>query len=153
MRSRKTLAPFTVGLAFALAMTACSKSTSDQGAGDGTGGTARTVRIKALDALRFEPASVTVTVGETVRFVVTNTGSTKHEFFVGDEAAQMAHEEEMGMGASMGPSDMRMAALELAAGETKETTVTFDEAGSILYGCHEPGHYEGGMVGTIAVAS
>lgn len=34
-------------------------------------------------------------------------------------------------------------------GETQEVTVTFDRAGTILYGCHVPGHYAAGMVGTL----
>ena len=37
-------------------------------------------------------------------------------------------------------------------GERGETTHTFgDEAGEVLIGCHQPGHYEGGMVATIDV--
>jgi uncharacterized cupredoxin-like copper-binding protein len=39
----------------------------------------------------------------------------------------------------------------VAPGETEEITWTFTDAGGTLYGCHEPGHYEGGMVGSIEV--
>lgn len=150
MDSKRSLAIIAVGLAIALALAACSRA-SDGGTGSGTNGSVRTIRIEALDTLRFEPDSVTVRAGEKVRFVVTNVGHTNHDFFVGDEEAQMMHEEEMESG--MGHGDMGMAALELAPGETKETTVTFDEAATLLYGCHEPGHYPGGMVGTIIVGT
>jgi len=39
----------------------------------------------------------------------------------------------------------------LDPGQTKETTWTFTAAGELLYGCHQPGHYGAGMVGTITV--
>jgi uncharacterized cupredoxin-like copper-binding protein len=149
MFSRKIVPIIAAGLISALALGACSESAPDQGAG----GSVRTIEIQALDTLRFDPNSVTVKVGERVRFVVTNPGHTQHEFILGDEEVQMAHEEEMAMGGDMGHGGEAMAALELAAGETMETTVTFDQAGTILYGCHEPGHYGGGMVGTITVTS
>jgi uncharacterized cupredoxin-like copper-binding protein len=42
-------------------------------------------------------------------------------------------------------------ALEIGPGETKEITWQFSTTGGVLYGCHEPGHYEGGMVGKIEV--
>jgi uncharacterized cupredoxin-like copper-binding protein len=49
------------------------------------------------------------------------------------------------------PEAEALVVVELAPGEMKEVTVTFDEAGEMLYGCHEPGHYDGGVVGTISV--
>jgi uncharacterized cupredoxin-like copper-binding protein len=36
-------------------------------------------------------------------------------------------------------------------GETGRVTMTFDFAQRLLIGCHEPGHYEAGMVGSIDV--
>ena len=42
--------------------------------------------------------------------------------------------------------------IEVSSGEVAEITWRFTEAGDLLYGCHEPGHYEGGMVGSITVA-
>jgi len=38
-------------------------------------------------------------------------------------------------------------------GETAELTWRFDESGDLLFGCHEPGHYDGGMVGQITVSA
>jgi len=38
------------------------------------------------------------------------------------------------------------------AGQTETFEYTFGDAGSaLLAGCHEPGHYGGGMVATITV--
>ncbi len=126
------------------------------GGGGGTdqaGGGPRTIEIAALDELRFDPAEVRVEVGETVRFVVTNEGTMAHEFVLGPEHVQEAHEMAATEGTGHGEATEAMAVLEMGEpGDTKEATVTFDEPGEILYACHEPGHYEGGMVGTIVVA-
>jgi uncharacterized cupredoxin-like copper-binding protein len=140
--------------AVAFALAACG--------GDGTGGPAptsptggateggvRTVEITALDTLRFEPDRITVEVGETVRFVVTNGGKTVHDFFVGTEEEQEAHEEEMAEAGGMDHGSAE--GLVLDPGETGELTVTFDEPGELSFACHQPGHYAAGMVGTITV--
>jgi uncharacterized cupredoxin-like copper-binding protein len=36
-------------------------------------------------------------------------------------------------------------------GEIKELTWRFDQASEVLYGRHEPGHYKGGMVGSVEI--
>lgn len=140
-----------LGALAAVVLSACSTTAPESGGtGAGTPGV-RTIHVKALDSLRFEPASITVAAGERVRFVVANEGSSTHEFVLGDEDTQMEHEQEMGTGATMEHSGMAMPALTLAAGATMQTVVTFDQPGTILYGCHQPGHYSAGMVGTITV--
>ena len=144
--SKRIVVVAVLALVGAAALGACS-SGSDGSAG--TSGGVRTVEIKALDTNRFEPSSLTVKSGERIRFVVTNGGKAMHEFVVGDEAVQMAHEEQMSEMSGM--HEEALAALELEAGATKEATVSFDKAGKILFGCHEPGHYKAGMVGTITV--
>lgn len=108
----------------------------------------REIEVEALDSLEFQPASLEVEQGEIVTFVVTNAGENRHEFTLGDEDFQMAHQEEMEMD-GMGGDEPNSVVLE--PGETKELTWRFTETGEVLYGCHEPGHYEGGMSGTILV--
>jgi uncharacterized cupredoxin-like copper-binding protein len=114
-------------------------------------GDARTVEVTMTDLLAFEPSEITVAPGETVRFVVTNSGESVHEFLIGDEAAQAEFEAEMsgddemdhdtGSGVSVDP------------GETETFDYTFaDTSEVILAGCHEPGHYAGGMIATISVS-
>ena len=39
----------------------------------------------------------------------------------------------------------------MAAGETMELTWRFGENGIVIFGCHEPGHYAGGMQGQVTV--
>lgn len=36
--------------------------------------------------------------------------------------------------------------------ETGELTVTFDEPGTVLFAWHQPGHHDGGMIGTVTVS-
>jgi uncharacterized cupredoxin-like copper-binding protein len=111
----------------------------------------RSIDVAALDSLEFAPETVKVKAGETIIFVVTNKGENVHEFVLGDQDFQEEHAAEMS-----GGEDMAMGQnwLEVEPGETNSLTWTFTAEGEqVLYGCHEPGHYEGGMVGTVEVAS
>jgi uncharacterized cupredoxin-like copper-binding protein len=109
------------------------------------------IEVQLTDALRIEPASMSVPAGVPVTFVVTNTGATEHEFFLGDEAAQAAHEQEMQeMGGMAHDEEMGIG---VEPGATKEMTVTFPDAGSILAGCHVAGHYAAGMKATVEIGS
>ena len=107
----------------------------------------RRVNVTALDT-RFEPASLSVARGEVVTFVVTNAGRADHEFILGDAAMQEQHARMTAHGGR--PHDGEGMG-QLAPGETKELTWRFDEAGTVLYACHEPGHYDAGMAGEIKV--
>jgi uncharacterized cupredoxin-like copper-binding protein len=94
---------------------------------------------------KFVPSAVRVRPGATVRFVVHNTDPIEHELIVGDEATQHVHE----IGTDVlhqGPG-----AVSVAPGTTAETIYTFPRAGTLLYGCHLPGHWAYGMRGTIAI--
>jgi uncharacterized cupredoxin-like copper-binding protein len=111
----------------------------------------RTVEVSMSDELRFDPAEITVAPGETVRFEVTNTGESVHEFLIGDEAAQAEFEAEMSSGEEMDHEGA--AGVSVDPGQTESFDYTFgDTEGTILAGCHEPGHYDGGMVATITVS-
>jgi uncharacterized cupredoxin-like copper-binding protein len=109
----------------------------------------RVVEILTTDDLVFVPAELTVRAGETVTFRIVNQGATIHDFTLGDEAMQEEHEEAMGdMG---GMAHDQANAVTVAAGESKELTWTFTQPGTVLIGCHQPGHYDGGMKGKISV--
>lgn len=132
---------FTVILTLLLA--GCASS-DDSGR---TGDEPRTIAVSMTDDLRFEPVAFTVAAGETVRFEVTNDGELVHEFLIGDEAAQAEFEEAMRGGMDHEPD----AGVSLDPGQAESFEFTFTEAGDLLAGCHEPGHYDGGMVATITV--
>jgi uncharacterized cupredoxin-like copper-binding protein len=118
------------------------------------------VDIEMVD-IAFEPTAVEVKAGEPVTFKFTNNGAVQHEAIFGDESEQEAHAEEMAAmdGMDMGDEQMDMDGdgtmdmptsdmdgdFVLEPGTSGEVTMTFDEAGSTIIGCHEPGHWEAGM--------
>lgn len=109
------------------------------------------IEVRLTDALKIEPAAMTVPAGQPITFVVTNAGTGLHEFVLGDEAAQADHEQEMASAGGMSmPKDEAMA-IGVEPGTTRELTVTFDEPGTILAGCHVAGHYPAGMKATIEI--
>ena len=87
-------------------------------------------------------------------FEVHNTGQIVHSFVLGDEEAQTEHEAEMqemsSEGGAMEHSEPNT--LDVDPGATSSITWHFTEPGEVLYGCHQPGHYDAGMKGTITVA-
>ncbi len=87
-----------------------------------------TIRVNASPG-NFDPDEITVSVGQTVTFVVENLGPDNHTFTI----------DEFGV-------DIR-----LNAGDVGEETVTFEEAGTYEFYCAEPGHREAGMYGTLVV--
>ncbi len=111
---------------------------------------AQRIEVKLTDALKMEPAEVSVKVGQPVTFAVTNAGAIDHEFYLGDAAAQDAHETEMMSSTAPMSMDETMG-FTVKPGETRELTYTFDKAGQMLAGCHVSGHYPAGMKMTIMV--
>lgn len=105
----------------------------------GTTTAPRVVRIVANDALRFYPDVVTVRQGETITFEVTTMGRATHEFMVGPAADVATH--------SKGTPEID----DIAMMATKSLSYTFTGRGPFGFACHEPGHYEAGMAGTIVV--
>lgn len=110
----------------------------------------RTVQVRGTDELAFDPATVEVRAGEVITFEVTNVGKIPHDFTLGDEHTQQEHERQMAeMGSEM--AHVEPNAMTLGPGETGSITWRFHDAGEVLYGCHQPGHYDAGMVGSVDV--
>jgi uncharacterized cupredoxin-like copper-binding protein len=102
----------------------------------------RTVDV-TIHFSRFSVASVSVSPGETVRFVIHNEDPIDHEFIVGDRNVQRVHEN--GTEPSHGARPGEVTAL---AGAMVETTYTFPAVPEhIEFACHLPGHYAYGMHG------
>lgn len=125
-----------LGLALIALAAACAPASASP--------TITTVRI-GIHYSAFSLAAIDVDPGETVRFVVSNSDPIDHEFIIGDQAVQIAHER--GTEAFHPP---RPGEITIPAGETVETTYTFD-AQDLIFGCHLPGHYAYGMRGVISV--
>jgi uncharacterized cupredoxin-like copper-binding protein len=135
----------------------------------------RTVEV-TLGDMYFEPKSLNVKKGETVRFVLVNKGQLLHEFNLGDAAMHAAHQQEMlkmaasgmltptGMKHDMAGMDHGMAhgdgamkhddpnSMLVEPGKTAELTWTFADATGLEFACNIPGHYQAGMVGKVAIS-
>ena len=115
-------------------------------------GPVQVIHVRVLDTLRFQPARIVVSRGETVEFIVTNPGKLMHEFVIGDAAVQAAHQREMQAmsGMRMGPD---VNAVALPPGETRDLVWTFTRDGTVEYACHVADHFAAGMVGKIIIES
>jgi uncharacterized cupredoxin-like copper-binding protein len=109
----------------------------------------RAVRIDMSDKMRFSPASLTVKQGETVKFVVRNSGKTMHEMVIGTAKELKDHAEIMKKHPTMEHEEPYMA--HVPPGKTETIVWHFTRAGEFKYGCLIPGHFEAGMVGKITV--
>ena len=147
-RSRLALIP-----AAALLVAACSSGTATSSPAPSEPASAPAaqtrVEVSMTDTLRFEPSTMTVPAGVPVTFVVTNAGVLDHEFYLGDDAMQAHHEEEMLKMGGMGHDEPEGIAVD--PGETRELTYTFATPGPTLAGCHVAGHYAGGMKAAVTV--
>ncbi|SQF97848.1 copper-binding protein, plastocyanin/azurin family [Paucimonas lemoignei] len=128
----------------------------------------RTVEL-ALGDMYFEPKSVQVKAGETVRFVLINKGQLLHEFNLGDAAMHARHQQEMlnmqqsGMLTPTGMQHHKMGHGEgqmkhddpnsvlVEPGKTAELTWTFAKATDLEFACNLPGHYQAGMAGKLTI--
>ncbi len=112
----------------------------------------RTVEVRQGPGRRFHPASIAVKQGETVTFRIVNQDDVLHEFDLGDEEFQKSMMKQM---EGMAPGE-RMAdepnAISVKAGETRTLTWTFSEKGTFEYACHQAGHHDAGMKGTVTVS-
>ena len=132
----------------------------------------RTIEVMMHDNF-YEPESIDVKEGETVRFVVKNAGEFVHEFNIATGEMHKAHGPEMmmmmqhgvleadkinwdaakKMQASMGHgmhNDPNSVLLE--PGKSGEIVWTFPENAELEFACNIPGHYESGMVGKIKLS-
>jgi uncharacterized cupredoxin-like copper-binding protein len=122
----------------AAAATACAPASAQP--------SVRTVHI-TIHFSSFDPGAIEVRPGEVVRFEIENTDPIDHEFIVGDAGIQRIHEE--GTEAHHAP---RPGEVSVPAGTTVVTVYAFPERpGTLLFGCHLPGHYAYGMRGTVTI--
>ena len=101
------------------------------------------------DGLEDEPGLKVRNAGETVRFNVRNSGKIRHEMVLGSEADLQAHYAMMMQDPGMRHEEAN--AVSLDAGKSGQIVWKFDRAGSVSFGCLEPGHYAAGMKGAVSV--
>ena len=128
----------------------------------------RTIRVE-LEDIYFEPESIQVKAGETIRFILTNVGELVHEFNIGTPHMHAEHQEEMQMmvdhgvleadkinhermkmqmedGTTMEHDDPNSVLLEPQ--QTSEIIWKFAQPQELEFACNIPGHYDAGMAGS-----
>nr|WP_244916778.1 cupredoxin family protein [Pandoraea apista] len=109
----------------------------------------RTVDVDMRDTMRFSPATLTVRRGDTVRFVVTNSGKIRHEMMLGTAASLAEHARMMQQMPGMSHAEPNAVTVE--PGERKTLVWHFTQPGTVEFACLEPGHFEAGMRGVVNV--
>ena len=109
----------------------------------------RTITVDMNDTMRFKPDKLAIRQGDTVRFVVKNSGKIMHEFVLGTMTELKNHAEMMKKHPGMEHDEPYMA--HVAPGKTQTLVWQFTKAGAFQFGCLLPGHLEAGMAGTINV--
>ena len=111
----------------------------------------RTVEITMTDTMRFTPDKIEVNQGETVRFVVKNTGKLMHEMVIGTKKELDEHAALMARFPTMEHDEPYQA--HVPAGKTGDLVWSFNRAGEFDFACLIAGHYQAGMVGKIKVVA
>ncbi|MBY6059773.1 copper-binding protein [Leisingera daeponensis] len=96
----------------------------------------------------FEPSSFSFAKGETIKFVITNSGELEHEFVLDTPERNVHHKELM---AKMDMEHDDPNSVRLDPGASGEIVWTFSNPGTFEFACLIPGHYESGMHGPVAV--
>ena len=109
----------------------------------------RSVAIDMNDTMRYNPARINVKRGETIRFIVKNSGQVKHEVVLGTVKELREHAALMRKFPEMEHADPNQLSVE--PGKTGELLWQFTKPGTFDFACLQPGHYEAGMHGKIAV--
>lgn len=98
----------------------------------------------------YGPADFEIPVGSTVRFDFVNDGVVAHEAMLGDVHFQL-EQEAPGGGDHAHEHAGEAPAIFLDPGESGTLTVTFNQIGELIMGCHIEGHWDAGMLAEIAV--
>jgi uncharacterized cupredoxin-like copper-binding protein len=111
----------------------------------------RTIEVDAADSMRFTPSNVSVKKGETIRFVIKNSGKVPHEFSLGTEKELKEHYEVMKKFPTMEHEEANK--ISLKPGKQGEVIWRFTKPGVVNFACLHVGHYEAGMKGQVKVAA
>ena len=129
----RLFAPLIVTFATAV-LVACSPASSTRPAAGAEGAAAssaaQAVTVQGTDALKFEPATLTVKAGQPVTLTFTNSGQTVHDWSLAQGAGQPVK-------------------ISAAGGQSASGTFTIDRPGTYTFICSQPGHEAGGMKGTL----
>lgn len=159
MKFNQIIASLTTSIAasfLATAAMAAGNHVGGHGAADAIGkpgksaNVTRTINVDMTDAMRFTPASIDAKQGETIKFIVKNSGKIKHEMTLGSMKDLKEHAELMKKHPGMVHDEPNTASL--APGKTGEIIWQFTTAGKVDFACLEAGHFDAGMKGVVNVA-
>lgn len=111
----------------------------------------RTIEVDMFDTMRFKPEMIDVKQGETIRFLVKNSGKITHEMVIGTPETLKEHYAMMMRMPGMRHAEDNMVAVD--PGKTGELVWQFTRAGTVDFACLQPGHYDAGMKGQMKVAA
>jgi uncharacterized cupredoxin-like copper-binding protein len=157
MKLNSLITAISIALLASAASAAGSHAGGHQGAADAIGqpGKAakvtRTVIIDMADSMRYNPSDIQAKQGETIKFIVKNSGKIKHEMVLGTEKELKEHYELMKKNPEMEHEDPNMVTVQ--PGKSGEIIWQFTKAGKVNFACLTPGHYEAGMKGAVAVSA
>jgi uncharacterized cupredoxin-like copper-binding protein len=109
----------------------------------------RTIRVRMLDTMRFEPDRLDMKRGETVRIDIRNDGRMLHELVIGTVRELEEHAALMMKFPNMEHDEPYMAHVE--PGKSGQIVWHFNRAGTFEFACLIAGHYQAGMKGVIHV--
>ncbi len=109
----------------------------------------RTITINMTDNMRFTPDVIEIKQGETIKFVVQNAGKVLHEMVIGTKEELAKHAEQMKKHPNMEHDEPFMAHVDPA--KNADMIWNFSKAGTFMFACLIPGHFEAGMKGKINV--
>jgi plastocyanin len=95
---------------------------------------AQQLTVRGLDAMRFEPAQLTVRAGQPVQLTFENAGATIHDFTLTNDQGVAQKVQAVAQGKT-----------------TSVATFTIERPGTYTFVCEQPGHAPAGMRGTIVV--
>jgi uncharacterized cupredoxin-like copper-binding protein len=102
-----------------------------------------------LNEFQFQPADITVNVGQPITLVLKNNGTVLHDFVSMDAKVEVTEEH----GAMHDMAGMAEPAMHAAVEAGQESTIKFKatQAGTYTFNCSVAGHKEAGMVGKLIV--
>ena len=101
--------------------------------------------------MRYSPDSLRVSVGDTIRFIVTNAGKVRHEFSIGTPEDLRSHANMMMTKSHEDAGRGESGSMDLMPGESKELVWTFSNSQPIQIACLYPGHYQAGMLMAVEI--
>ena len=129
-------------LALVLGFVAIVAAGDGGGPAAGGGGPSDTVSVTATE-FAFDPADVTIPAATEVPVTLENGGGVAHNWTVLSE--------EIGSEAEFSEDLVLVQVPDTEAGASTEEAITIDEAGAYQVICTVPGHFDGGMTGTVTV--